>query len=797
MKNEATINALRSKLKEVLKLEINSPEDPDIYFTDRELKQIFGNKLNYLSREYGQESDGQNIEWKDFFKAIGIKKIPQPEKIIEIVSDISEHGFSNENAMSAEKLFRFISKNIKKFNKEEKEELQRLNEYRWIPTTKKDFEYPNKTYINKKISHLVGNETPFISLSVKKDDPLVQLLKMPSEPFVKDVVNYLLSHIAEINTESDRKVDYRLYQYLNNKNKDIDEKLIDKLCENRTIWFQGKLWYPSELFLKNHSLEFGPNGEIRGYIHRSKLKDLTDFCSLLEINEDPKEPEDYVDFLLDISAVAEEIEVTKWKKYIENAYDKIAYCEYPLSKEQKKSLSEGRIIFFNSFLKRPGECYLIRETDKIYEDRIEESGIVDVPFILENDPKRERFYLSMGMNEIYDFIFQKRIDENGSEPWVEWKEKLGKLIPWINGYGYHAFGDEGLLNLECLEEIAVQKISGLKVFYGIEYNGERIVGNPIEDFCCLEMDDYGKSILYLDKSFDERNNEHVSFLSNLLITLINPNIDVKRVEWIMLMNQYFRHGEISGINPYYPKEIKETPREAELDEEPVEEIEETEEEYEVEEIKVKEITPKDDEKTEEVKEKENESELVGVIQITEKDDGLNLPKKTERKKKRKPPKTSAPQYRGGGYPTPHAINYEEERNWVREQANNFCQVCILFCESCKVKDVEGQCPCEIRKNAERALIHHHLDPFERDPTKDVRGNLAVICSYHHKQLDGINLKLGYLNNKVVIEEREDDFILTLYPKDKDESELKLRFSKEHFYEFQKYMENGGKSTNIQ
>ena len=106
--------------------------------------------------------------------------------------------------------------------------------------------------------------------------------------------------------------------------------------------------------------------------------------------------------------------------------------------------------------------------------------------------------------------------------------------------------------------------------------------------------------------------------------------------------------------------------------------------------------------------------------------------------------------------------------------------------------MEGQCPCEIRKNAERALAHHHLEPFERDFTKDVRGNLIVICNYHHKQLDGVNLKLGYLNDKVVIEERKDDVILTVYPKDKDETELKIKFSKEHFDEFQKYAEKRGK-----
>ena len=133
--------------------------------------------------------------------------------------------------MRAEKLFRYISKNQRKFNKEEKEKLQRLNEYAWIPTTNKKFEYPNRTYIDKKISYLVENKVSFISFSVRKDDPIMQLLKMPAEPFIEDVVNYLLDHSADINTKKDRRVDYRIYQYLTNKVK-IDDESVDKLLSH-------------------------------------------------------------------------------------------------------------------------------------------------------------------------------------------------------------------------------------------------------------------------------------------------------------------------------------------------------------------------------------------------------------------------------------------------------------------------------------------------------------------------------------------------------------------------------------
>jgi len=556
MKQKETIEELRNKSKDMLKLEINKPEDPEIYFYDKEVKQIFGDNLNYLSKEYEQELGRENYKWKDFFNAIGVKEIPAPEKIIGIADEIYWEGFSKGSAVKAENLFRFISKNLRNFGKEEKEELKKLKWEKWIPTIMNEIESPGKIYIDRKIHFLVGRNVPFILFSVKKDDPLVRFLDMPIKPSMEDVVNYLLSHSVEVNKEEGQKVDFRIYKYLNDNVEDLDDELIEKLQDNSVIWFKWKLWKPHKLFIKNYSHEFGPNGEMRGYLHKSKLKELTNLCPKLGIKEKIEDPNDYVDFLLDLSERAERIEVAKWRKYIENAYDRIAYSEYSLSEKQKESLSENRIIIFISCLKRPSECYLIRETDKTYKDRIEKSGMADVPFILESDPKKERFYLSIGMKEVYDSIFQKRIDENESEPYTWWIEKLDKLIPWINGYGYRALGNEGIASHSKLKGINVQSVSGLKVLYGIEYNSGKITGNPLEDFCCLEIDNSGKSVLYLDRSFDDKNNENILFVSTLLVSLIDPAIDIERFNWSIAMSQYLRFGQISGINPYYPAQHK-------------------------------------------------------------------------------------------------------------------------------------------------------------------------------------------------------------------------------------------------
>ena len=593
--DKETIRELKSKVKDILKLEINNPEDTEIYFYDKELKQIFGDNLNYLSQEYERELSRQNLKWKDFFEDIGVKKTQTSKKIIALANEINMGGYSKESAVKTEKLFRFISKNLRNFDKEEKKELEYLKYHKWIPTVRNEIEYPDETYIDRKITHLVGSEVPLISFSVKKGDPLVRFLEMQTKPSMEDVVNYLLGHNVEVNKVEDRKVDFRIYKYLNDNFEDLDDELIEKLQVNRVIWFNGKLWGPHKLFLKNYSREFGPNGEIRGYLHKSKFKELTNLCSKLGIKEKIEEPDDYVDFLLDISEQAERIEVAKWRKYIENACGRTAYSEYLLSEKQKDSLSESRIIIHNSYLKRPSECYLIRETDKIYKDRIEKSGIVDVPFILENDPEKERFYLSIGMKEIYDSIFQKRADENKSEPCAEWKEKFGKLIPWVNGYGYRALGNEGVTSHSKLKGINVKRVTGLKVSYGIEYNSGKITGNPLEDFCCLEVGDSGKSVLYLDDSFEEGNNEHILFVSTLLVSLIDSVNDIERFNWSMAMSQYLRFGQISGINPYYPAKHKENIEEEELEETHTEIEKETEEEYEEEEEEVEERLSEDEE----------------------------------------------------------------------------------------------------------------------------------------------------------------------------------------------------------
>jgi len=372
---------------------------------------------------------------------------------------------------------------------------------------------------------------------------------------------------------------------------------------------------------------------------------------------------------------------------------------------------------------------------------------------------------------------------NITEDWPEWRHKIQELIPWICGYAYDAVGEKAVPDLRLVRSLNVERVHGLQVICGIKYEGDLIEGSQISDSCCLEKTTAGAS-LYLDAMFDDKNNAHLQFLSSLMVTLLDPHIEVRRVEWIMVLNQYFRQGEISGINPYNPQSSGGPAQTTEPVGEEEVPSEGTGEEASEEggEVKVTaEDTPMDS--------VEAERGRGTYGRATEPaDDGLNeAPSIGKQRSGRR--KTFAPSYRGGGAVKPHAVNYAYERDWVRKEAQNFCQVCVLSCESCGSRQ-QGQCSCEVRKNAERALVHHHLQPYGGDWKRDVRGNLIVLCAYHHKQLDGTDVRLGYLRGKALLETRANDLVLSVYPKNKDETEVKIRLSKSHFDEFVKYTRTG-------
>ncbi len=145
---------------------------------------------------------------------------------------------------------------------------------------------------------------------------------------------------------------------------------------------------------------------------------------------------------------------------------------------------------------------------------------------------------------------------------------------------------------------------------------------------------------------------------------------------------------------------------------------------------------------------------------------------------------------GGGSRPPqnHASNYGEICEWVRTNANGFCQSCILICEECRKSRNIEICDCELSEQVHGPSDIHHFEKFENNPERDKKGNLILLCKYHHNILDRVgNFKLGFRNEGIIIEENEDVVLLTLYPEVMSEEELRLRFTKEHFNYVKNYM----------
>lgn len=143
---------------------------------------------------------------------------------------------------------------------------------------------------------------------------------------------------------------------------------------------------------------------------------------------------------------------------------------------------------------------------------------------------------------------------------------------------------------------------------------------------------------------------------------------------------------------------------------------------------------------------------------------------------------------GGRPPQNHAINYGEICEWVRTSASGFCQSCVLICEECrKSRDIEI-CDCELSEQVHGPPDIHHFERFENNPERDKKGNLILLCKYHHRILDRVeNFKLGFRNGNIIIEENEEVVLLTLYPEVMGGEALRLRFSKEHFNYAKNYM----------
>jgi len=544
IRDKEVMQQLKSNVSKLALLEgTHNPKAP-IFFLQKELAEIFGSRLNYLSKRYEEQGRRGRVKWKDFFGKIGIKTCPSAEEFVSVVESIAETGYNLENVQKATLIISFLDRNWRRFYSKHKDQLEELRDFEWIPTTKKVLTFPTEVYTDIKISKLVGKEMHFLAMKSPRNKGLIRLLRMAEEARLKDVVKFILqSHGRE--EGQDKSVPFRIYSFLNKKARFLDDELRKTLIDNRTVWFKGKLWSPKKLLVQNLKNEFGPNGWLRGYLQRNKLVKLTELCKALDIHEEARIPDDYVEWLLDMPLYASH-DVKSWmKKLIQNAYLKISPLISTISEDDRERLASNKVILSSEGkLRLPDDCYIARKSDDVLLERLSRAGIW-VPMVEAQTAELEKLFGWLGVREIVFHLSCERSDNSQCQIDEIFTERIPQILPWIKGYEVNVLSKTCDHELDFMQ-LEVYRVNGLKMKYCLD----EIMGEPIEDFCCLQKN--GKWNLFLDSRFDLENNEHLQLLSLQIIRNLSQEID--RIHWCTVIPMLLVLRKIIGFSPYVPQQ---------------------------------------------------------------------------------------------------------------------------------------------------------------------------------------------------------------------------------------------------
>ena len=545
-----TIDALKSNIREILIVEKGEDPSGPIFFADSELKEIFENKLNYLSLRYEEQGRKEKARWRYFLKKIGVKDYPQPEKILAALKALESTGFSDRNVKKADAILRFLEAHWRGFYSKYSEDLTRLKEFRWIPTSNNTLEYPGNVYVNRNILKLVGSSHDIISIKPPRNKSIIRILGLLVEARLDDVINFILASSTVKGSQKTPAIPFMVYSFLDRKEALTPEQ-IEVLRQNRTIMIRGKMWKPDSVFLDDCRNDFGPNGWLRAYALNEKFSKLERLCIRLGISRTARSPDDYIEWLVDLAETSEDYIVDEWKaSLINNAYSKLAMIVNSISDEQLEKLRYKKtMLTSNSLLRLPSECYLLRKGEEVIHETLEKSGI-NVPIVKAENAEHEKLYTCLGVNEIAYSLCGKRVDTNAMSIDQALTERFNAMIPWLDGFEFSSTGIVSDHNL-IFAKMKVYRVNRLKVQYAILSEENERQGIPIEDLCCFERNE--ENILFLDENFSLEKNEHIHLLSLNLARDLNPSIN--KIGWNLAIASLLVLGKIIGVSPYY-REIK-------------------------------------------------------------------------------------------------------------------------------------------------------------------------------------------------------------------------------------------------
>ncbi len=545
IRKPAIIKDLKEKIQDIIITEHTDKTEYPIFFSDIKLKTIFQEKLNYLSPRYEEQGKKDKIKWKSFFRKLGVEDLPNVNVIITIAQEMESVEFSSKNAIRVERVLTFLDSHWKKYYSKHTEELQKSRNYRWMPSNKMKFEYPTDVYVKKRTQELVGRSKQFLAIRSPKNKNLVKVLGLLTEARLDDVIEFILNQRGEEKGESDKRINFKVYSFLNRRVNLLTNDHLQKLRDNRTIWFKGRLWNPKKLYLHDYSNCFGPNGWLRGYLKNNKLSKINRLCLALDIKSTIQNPYDYLEWLADAADNIKDEVPESWQiNLFRYSYSKVIQFVNTIPEKYIEKLSNKKVIVTSEpRLRLPSECFLLRKSEQIIYERIIRTGI-SVPLIEAECAEHEKLYLRLGMNEIATSLSVRRTDESKVFFNEALTEKFQSILPWLDGLEFSLTGELSDYNLE-FQQMKVYGVNNLEVLYLLEGRDGKHNGQQIHDVCCYEKN---ISALYLDRTFQLHKPEHLRLLTLNLLNSLNPAVN--KIGWNLAIPMLLTHGQIMGVSPY-------------------------------------------------------------------------------------------------------------------------------------------------------------------------------------------------------------------------------------------------------
>ncbi len=545
--NEAIIGGLNRERRVLLNIEKSSISD-DVYFRNPKLQKAFGAHLTYLDSFFDKRGEEEGIRrWRSLFSKLGVKERATPEVAVERARAISAKGYSKTAREQSKSLFEYLKANWS-FYQSASQRLVPLKDIEWIPTTNKTLEKPGNVYSSRKWKPIAGPNAHYVAFDVPRDSQITKSLAFRREPRMRDVVNHLLSHTNVEPPRKPKRPDPRIYTFMNRRVGNLTEEMIEELTSNSIIWFKGRMWDPYQVFTRDHSKIFGPNGRLRAYVGRDRIAGLRRLFRALDIRKTPNAPEDYVYALENLAEIEGD-----WEPWTQKVFDRCLGVVAKLSSELEDHMWDDLL-----------EIPLVRDRDgKAYEasrcllvpSRFNRIPLIKqvieglegkVPLIVVDDPVLGHLYEELDATPLHRAL-ELRLVSTGMKKRDKISEgRLKKAIGYLLGIEFRATGNHSALQktYRMLKGARVFRVDDLwaKCVVSIEDRTEEL--GPFECGVLITSKEDPLS-LFLSESFDWRSTRDLESLGMALIPLLNP--DVETALWEISLPQLLRSGRISGI----------------------------------------------------------------------------------------------------------------------------------------------------------------------------------------------------------------------------------------------------------